>query len=153
VAPYQDTSCVIGWSLGWSRKVVVIAGGLRNNAPPFPTVFTQNLWFITALFAISTFSYAAFSTIANVLPSDLYHSNAVATVSGLSGSCAGIGTIIVMKAIGYISDARVARGGHAFDPVMIASGIIPVIGMLLVLLLVRNTKSTEGESRAAYLNT
>lgn len=132
----------IGWSLGWSRKVVVIAGGCGTMLL-IPTVFTQNLWFITALFAISTFSYAAFSTIANVLPSDLYHSNAVATVSGLSGSCAGIGTIIVMKAIGYISDARVARGGHAFDPVMIASGIIPVIGMLLVLLLVRNTKSTE----------
>jgi ACS family hexuronate transporter-like MFS transporter len=131
-----------GWSLGWSRKIVVIAGGCGTMLL-IPTVFTQNLWLITALFAISTFSYAAFSTIANVLPSDLYHSNAVATVSGLSGSCAGVGTIVVMKAIGYIADARVARGGHAFDPVMVASGIIPVVGMLLVLLLVRNTKATE----------
>ena len=131
-----------GWSLEWSRKIVVIAGGCGTMLL-IPTVFTQNLWLITALFAFSTFSYAGFSTIANVLPSDLYHSNAVATVSGLSGSCAGIGTIIAMKAVGYISDARVARGGHVFDPVIVASGIIPVIGMLLVLLLVRNTKATE----------
>jgi ACS family hexuronate transporter-like MFS transporter len=131
-----------GWSLGWSRKIVVIVGGCGTMLL-IPTVFTQNLWLITTLFAISTFSYAAFSTIANVLPSDLYYSNAVATVSGLSGSCSGIGTIIVMKAVGYISDARVARGGHAFDPVVIASGIIPVIAMLLVLLLIRNTNATE----------
>lgn len=131
-----------GWSLGWSRKIVVIVGGCGTMLL-IPTVFTQNLWLITTLFAISTFSYAAFSTIANVLPSDLYYSNAVATISGLSGSCSGIGTIIVMKAVGYISDARVARGGHAFDPVVIASGIIPVIAMLLVLLLIRNTNATE----------
>jgi MFS transporter, ACS family, hexuronate transporter len=108
-----------------------------------PTVFTQNLWLITLLFAMSTFSYAAFSTIANVLPSDLYKSNAVATVSGLSGTGSGIGTIIAMKAVGYLSDARLSKGGHAFDPIVIASGIIPVIGMLLVLLLIRNTHATQ----------
>jgi len=131
-----------GWSLGWSRKIVVIAGGCGMMLL-IPTVFTQNLWFITALFAVSTFSYAGFTTIANVLPSDLYYSNAVATVSGLSGTAASVGTILAMKAVGYLSDARLSREGHAFDPVIVASGIIPLIGMLLVLLLVRNTKATE----------
>jgi ACS family hexuronate transporter-like MFS transporter len=92
---------------------------------------------------MATFSYACFSTIANVLPSDLYHSNAVATVSGLSGTGSGIGTILAMKAVGYLSDARISSGGHAFDPIVIASGIIPLIGMLLVLLLVRNTQATQ----------
>jgi len=92
---------------------------------------------------MATFSYACFSTIANVLPSDLYHSNAVATVSGLSGTGSGIGTILAMKAVGYLSDARISSGGHAFDPIVIASGIIPLIGMLLVLLLVRNTRATQ----------
>jgi hypothetical protein len=48
-----------------------------------------------------------------------------------------------MKAVGYLSDSRIASKGHAFDPIMIASGIIPVIGMLLVLLLVRNTQATR----------
>jgi ACS family hexuronate transporter-like MFS transporter len=67
----------------------------------------------------------------------------VATVSGLSGTGSGIGTIIAMKAVGYLSDARVAKSGHAFDPIVIASGIIPMIGMVLVLLLVRNTRATE----------
>jgi ACS family hexuronate transporter-like MFS transporter len=37
-----------------------------------PTVLTVKLALITVLFALATFCYAAFSTIANVLPSDLY---------------------------------------------------------------------------------
>jgi len=63
---------------------------------------------ITSLFALATFSYASFSTIANVLPTDLYKSDSVATVSGLSGTAAGIGTIIAFKLIGHFSDARQA---------------------------------------------
>jgi ACS family hexuronate transporter-like MFS transporter len=131
-----------GWPLGRARKAVVVAGGLGTMLL-IPTVFTQNLSLITLLFALATFSYACFSTIANVLPSDVYHSNAVATVSGLSGTGSGIGTIIAMKAVGYLSDARIADKGHVFDPIVIASGIIPVIGVLLVLLLVRNTRATR----------
>jgi MFS transporter, ACS family, hexuronate transporter len=131
-----------GWSLGRSRKAVVVAGGCGTMLL-IPTVFTQNLWLITLLFAMATFSYACFSTIANVLPSDLYKSDAVATVSGLSGTGSGIGTIIAMKVVGYLSDARVIKGGHAFDPIIIASGIIPMLGMVLVLLLIRNTRATQ----------
>lgn len=131
-----------GWPLGRARKAMVVAGGCGTMLL-IPTVFTQNLWLITLLFAMATFSYACFSTIANVLPSDLYKSNAVATVSGLSGTGSGIGTIIAMKAVGYLSDARIADTGHVFDPIVIASGIIPAIGMLLVLLLVRNTRATR----------
>jgi MFS transporter, ACS family, hexuronate transporter len=131
-----------GWSLGRSRKAVVVAGGCGTMLL-IPTVLTQDLWLITLLFAMATFSYACFSTIANVLPSDLYKSDAVATVSGLSGTGSGFGTIIAMKAVGYLSDARVFKGGHAFDPIVIASGIIPMLGMVLVLLLIRNTRATR----------
>jgi ACS family hexuronate transporter-like MFS transporter len=131
-----------GWPLGRARKAVVVAGSVGTMLL-IPTVFTQSLWLITLLFALATFSYACFSTIANVLPSDVYYSNAVATVSGLSGTGSGIGTIIAMKAVGYLSDARIANKGHVFDPIVIASGIIPTIGMLLVLLLVRNTRATR----------
>ncbi len=130
-----------GWSLGWSRKAVVIVGGLGTMLL-IPTIFTQSLWQITILFGAATFSYAGFSTIANVLPADLYNSNAVATVSGLSVTGSGIGTVIAMKTVGYLSDARISQGGHAFDPIVVACGIIPVVGMLLVLLLIRNTKAT-----------
>jgi MFS transporter, ACS family, hexuronate transporter len=131
-----------GWPLGKARKALVVFGGL-GVIMLIPTILTTNLYFITVLFAIATFCYASFTTIANVLPSDLYYSDAVASVSGFSGTGAGIGTIIAFKLIGYFSDARRAAGTHAFDPIVIVAGLVPFVGMLLVLLLVRNTQATK----------
>ena len=131
-----------GWSLGAARKAIVVFGGIGVTML-IPTIFTRNLYLIAFLFALATFSYAAFSTMANVLPSDLFHSDAVASVSGLSGTGAGIGTIIAFKLIGYFSDARQATATHAFDPIVIVAGLVPFVGMIVVLLLVRNTKATD----------
>ena len=108
-----------------------------------PTVFTTRLSLIALLFAMATFSYAAFSTIANVLPSDLFYSESVASVAGMSGTAAGLGTIVAFKLIGYFSDARQATGGHSFDPIIIVAGLVPFVAMLVVLLLVRNSKATR----------
>ena len=131
-----------GWSLGAARKAVVVFGGF-GVLLLIPTVFTFNLWAIIALFALATFSYAAFSTIANVLPSDLFKSESVASVSGMSGAGAGIGTIMAFKLIGHFSDARQTLAGHSFDPIVMTAGMIPFLAMILVLLLVRNTGATE----------
>ncbi|GAC1634728.1 MAG: MFS transporter [Candidatus Acidiferrum sp.] len=131
-----------GWSLGAARKALVIFGGIGVMLL-IPTIATVNLWTITALFALATFCYAAFSTIANVLPSDLYYKESVATVSGISGTGAGIGTIIATYLIGYFSDANRALGTHSFDKIIVVAGLVPFVGMLLVLVLVRNTKATE----------
>jgi ACS family hexuronate transporter-like MFS transporter len=131
-----------GWSLGAARKALVIFGGF-GVALLIPTIFSTSLYVIAALFAIATFSYSSFSTIANVLPSDLYNSDSVASVSGLSGTGAGIGTIIAFKLIGHFADARQAAATHVFDPIVIVAGLVPFVGMILVLLLVRNTRATQ----------
>jgi ACS family hexuronate transporter-like MFS transporter len=131
-----------GWPLGAARKALVVSGGF-GVLLLIPTIFTVNLFLITLLFGLATFSYASFSTIANVLPTDLYRSDSVASVSGLSGTGAGIGTIIAFELIGHLSDARQASGTHSFDPIVIVAGLIPFIGMILVLLLVRNTRATD----------
>jgi len=131
-----------GVSLGWARKVPVVYGGIGMTLLIF-TIFTTNLYVIALLFAIVTFTYAGFTVVANTLPSDLFHSESVASVSGLGGTGTGIGTIIAFKLVGYVSDARQATGTHAFDPIVIALGIIPLIGMMLTLLLVRNNEATE----------
>jgi len=129
-----------GWSLGRARKAVVIFGGIGVMAL-IPTIFTTSLLVITSLFAFATFCYASFSTIANVLPSDLFESGSVASVSGMSGSGSGIGTIIAFYLVGHYSDLH--GGVHQFDPIIVVAGLIPFIGMILVLTLVRNTKATE----------
>jgi ACS family hexuronate transporter-like MFS transporter len=131
-----------GWSLGAARKAVVVFGGV-GVLLLIPTIFTTSLCVITSLFALATFSYAAFSTIANVLPSDLYDSGSVASVSGLGGTAASIGTIIAFELIGRYSDLRQGTATHVFDPIMIIAGLIPFVGMILVLLLVRNNQATK----------
>jgi ACS family hexuronate transporter-like MFS transporter len=131
-----------GWSLGNARKALVVFGGI-GVLLLIPTIFTFNLYLITSLFAISTFAYAAFSTIANVFPSDLFYRQSVASVSGMSGTGAGIGTIIAFELIGYFSDLPQTAATHSFDKIIVVAGIVPFIGMLLVLLLVRNTNATE----------
>ncbi len=131
-----------GWTVGAARKAVIIFGGIGVTAL-IPTIFTNKLFVIAILFGFATFSYAAFSTMANVLPSDLFGDESVASVSGLGGSAAGLGTIIAFELIGHFSDARHADAIHSFDPIILVAALVPFVGMILVLLLVRNTDATD----------
>lgn len=125
-----------GWSVEWARKVVIIFGAL-GMLTLIPTLQTSDLFVIAGLFAISTFAYAAYSTMAIVLATDLYADEAVATVSGMSGTGAGIGTIASTLLIGWIADR------YSFGPILIAASLIPFIGMLLVMRLVRNPEQSD----------
>jgi len=131
-----------GWSVGSARKALVVFGALGMTLL-IPTIFTNRLHFIIPLFTLSTFCYASYSTIANVLPSDLFQSHSVASVSGMGGTAAGIGTIIAFKLVGYFSDMHQGSVATSFDWILIAAGLVPLAGMVLVLLLVRNTRATE----------
>jgi ACS family hexuronate transporter-like MFS transporter len=132
----------IGMSLGWARKVPIIYGGIGMTLLIL-TIFTTNQYLIAFLFAVVTFTYAGFTVMANTLPADLFESGSVASVSGLGGTATGLGTIVAFKLIGYVSDARQATGTHSFDPILITAGVVPFIGMIATLLLVRNNEATE----------
>ena len=131
-----------GWPVGRARKAMVVFGAVGMTLL-IATIFTVNLSALTLLFAIATFCYGSYTTIANVLPSDLFFPESVASVSGLSGTGAAIGTIIVFELAGHLSDSRISTGTHLFDPLMILAGLIPFVGMILDLFLVRNTQATD----------
>jgi MFS transporter, ACS family, hexuronate transporter len=109
-----------------------VAGGIGMTAL-IPAIFMTSLFGIAGLFALATFSYAAYSTMANVFPSDLFQSRSVASVSGLSGTASGILTIGCTYLIGWTADR------YSFTPILVAASIVPLVGAVLVLLLVRNT--------------
>jgi ACS family hexuronate transporter-like MFS transporter len=125
-----------GWPVGAARKAVVIVAGLGMTLL-IPTVFTNSFVWLVGCFAISTLSYAALSTMVLNLPADVYPTHSVASVSGLSGTGAGIGTIAATYLIGKVADAS------SFEPVLIAASIVPLIAMLAVVVLVRNTRATD----------
>jgi MFS transporter, ACS family, hexuronate transporter len=130
-----------GWSVGRSRKTVYVCGCMGVALLAF-TVYTSNVFALAALFGVATFTYAAASTMALVLPSDLFASGSVATVSGMCGTGAGIGTILATYVVGYVSDH------YSFEPILFGASFIPLIGAVLVLVFVRNPKQPSGLVRS-----
>ena len=119
-----------GWPVLRARKLVVLLGGIGMTLL-IPAIAVSNFAILIALFAISTFCYAAWSTMGLTFPADLYPNRTVATVSGMSGAAAGIGTIISTLTIGKVTDR------YSFEPVLIGASLLPVIATVLVFVLIR----------------
>ena len=81
-----------GWSVGAARRVIfLICGPLMLLM--IPAAYTTQLWLLIAEFGLATLGYAACATIFLTLPSDLFESGSVATVSGFAGMVTGFVTI------------------------------------------------------------
>ena len=125
-----------GWTVIRARKAVVVFGGLGMFVLA-GSAFTSNPFLLAAFFGFAMFAYASFSTMVLTLPSDLFQSKSVATVSGMSGTAAQIGTIICTFLIGYVSDH------YSFTPILLVASLIPVIGMFMVLTLIKSIRNTD----------
>jgi ACS family hexuronate transporter-like MFS transporter len=122
--------------VGTARKVVVVIGALGMTMM-IPAIYVSSLVAIAACIAVATFCYAALSTMVLNLPADLYPTRSVASVSGLGGTAAGIGTILASYGTGVVADR------YSFEPILIAASIVPLIAMVAVLVLVRNNEATR----------
>ncbi|HYO80302.1 MAG TPA: MFS transporter [Bryobacteraceae bacterium] len=125
-----------GWAVGKARKVVVLVSGLGMTLLGLTPLYDSLGWLI-GCFALSTLSYAAISTMILNLPADIYPTSSVASVSGLSGSAAGLGTLVATYLTGRVADAS------SFEPVLFTAAAAPLLAVAAVLLLVRNTRATE----------
>jgi MFS transporter, ACS family, aldohexuronate transporter len=125
-----------GWSVGAARKLVIVVCGLGMTLL-IPTVYTASYFWLVACFAISTLAYAALSTMVLNLPADIYPTGSVASVSGMSGTGAGIGTITATYLTGMVADR------YSFEPILIAASLIPLLAVVAALTLVRNNRATQ----------
>lgn len=126
-----------GVAVGTARKIVIAAGGVGMSSL-MVTLWLNELGPLVACFAVSTCAYAALSTMVLNLPADLYHPRAVASVSGFSGTGAGLGTIAATLGIGVVTDY------YSFAPVLVVASLVPLLAVVAVLTLVRNT-DTSGD--------
>jgi ACS family hexuronate transporter-like MFS transporter len=124
-----------GMSVGRARKWVIAVGGIGMSCLMI-SIFIQDLFLLTAVFAVSTCAYAAASTMVLNLPADLYWPESVATVSGMGGAAAGMVTICATFLTGVISDR------YSFEPILVGASLIPLIAVVAVLALVRNNDAT-----------
>lgn len=125
-----------GFSVGAARKLVIVACGLGMTLL-MTSVFVSSYSWMVASFALSTFAYAAFSTIVLNLPADLFPPGSVASVSGMSGTGAGIGTIVATYLTGVVADR------YSFEPILVVASLVPLVATAAVLVLVRNNKATD----------
>jgi ACS family hexuronate transporter-like MFS transporter len=124
-----------GWSVGAARRVIFLACGPLMLLL-IPAVFTTQLWLLIAEFGLATLGYAACATIFLTLPSDLFDSGSVATVSGLAGMVTGFVTIAATYTIGEVTDR------FSFAPVLLGASAAPVLAAIAVFALVKNTENT-----------
>ena len=125
-----------GWAVGAARKFVTVICAVGMTLL-IPAVVLTSLPWLVACFAVSTFAYAALSTMVLNLPADVYPPHSVASVSGMSGAGAGIGTVAATYAIGLISDR------YSFGPILVGASLIPLIAAAAIVLLVRNNEATN----------
>jgi MFS transporter, ACS family, hexuronate transporter len=124
-----------GWSVGPARRIIfLICGPLMLLL--IPAVYTTNLWLLIAEFGLATLGYAACATIFLTLPSDLFESGSVATVSGLAGMVTGFVTIAVTLTIGVVTD------NYSFAPILLGASAAPMLAAIAVITLVRNTQNS-----------
>ena len=124
-----------GWTVGAARRVIfLICGPLMLLM--IPAVYTTRLWLLIAEFGLATLGYAACATIFLTLPSDLFQSGSVATVSGLAGMVTGFVTIAATYTIGAVTDK------YSFAPILMGASAAPVLAAIAVFVLVRNTAKT-----------
>ncbi len=121
-----------GWPVGRARKALVV-GGAAGVLALVPAAFLSSFPALVGCFAVATFSYAAMSTMALSFPADLYQNRAVATVAGLAGTGAGLGTIASTFLIGVVADH------FSFTPILVVASFVPIAAAVLVVALVRNT--------------
>jgi ACS family hexuronate transporter-like MFS transporter len=119
-----------GWDTHRSRRFVAVICGIGMSTLA-GAAFTNSFHWMVTCFAFSTLAYAGFSTIILALPGDLYPTGSVASVSGLSGTGAGVGTILATLLTGIVSDR------YSFEPVLIAASFVPLLATLALVLLVR----------------
>ncbi len=125
-----------GWPVGRSRRTVLMIFG-PSMLVLMTAVLTSNYMLLVGLFGFASFAYSACSTMFLSLPADAFQSRAVASVSGLGGTGAGIGTLISTYLIGRVTDT------FSFQPVIIAASIIPCVATAVFVLLVRASKRPD----------
>jgi ACS family hexuronate transporter-like MFS transporter len=125
-----------GWRVGTARKAIAVIGTIGMMAL-VPAAWTDSFGVIVSCFAVATFTYAAFSTVILNLPADIFPTASVASVSGMGGTGAGVGTIAAIYLTGWVADR------YTFEPILLGASALPLVSLAAMLFLVRNTAATR----------
>jgi ACS family hexuronate transporter-like MFS transporter len=118
-----------GMALMRPRKQVCAVSRVPTRAG-IPAARAESPYLALGLICVALFGYAAWSTMGLTLPSDLFPSGVVASVTGLSGLGAGAVSTAFML-IGALVDR------FSYTPAFVVAATMPLLATAAVLLLIR----------------
>ncbi|HEY3457509.1 MAG TPA: MFS transporter [Bryobacteraceae bacterium] len=119
-----------------ARKWICIVSCIPMLAG-IPAVLIGNPFSSLAFICIALFGYASWSTMGLTFPSDLFPSEVVASVTGLSGLAAGLAGTLFTLLVGTLVDH------FSYFPAFVAAAITPVIATLSVVILIRRAREVR----------
>jgi ACS family hexuronate transporter-like MFS transporter len=114
-----------GWSVDRARKLVILVAALLMPAGIF-AAFAQDAMVALVLIGVVLFGFQVWINNVQTLPSDFFSDKAVASVAGLGGTGAGIGSMIFIFGTGWVVDH------FSYVPVLVTAGLLAPIGTLVL---------------------
>lgn len=117
-----------GWSVDRARKAVILFAALLMPAGIL-AAFAEDPMAALVLIGVVLFGFQVWINNVQTLPSDFFSSRAVASVAGLGGTGAGIGSMIFIFTTGWVVDH------FSYTPILVAAGLLAPLGTLALFLL------------------
>jgi ACS family hexuronate transporter-like MFS transporter len=114
-----------GWSVDRSRKIVILIAALLMPAGIF-AAFAHDAMVALALIGVVLFGFQVWINNVQTLPSDFFSDKAVASVAGLGGTGAGVGSMIFILSTGWVVDH------FSYVPVLVIAGLLAPFGTLVL---------------------
>jgi MFS transporter, ACS family, hexuronate transporter len=109
-----------------ARKIAVTVFAVLMTAG-IPAALTSNVWLAIAFISVATFGYTGYNTNSLAMPADVFPKNTVGSIWGFASMGAGFGGMVFSWLSGRMIDL------YGYTPVFIGYGLIPLIGLTLVL--------------------
>jgi ACS family hexuronate transporter-like MFS transporter len=114
-----------GWSVDRARKIVILFAALLMPAGIF-AAFAHDAMVALVLIGVVLFGFQVWINNVQTLPSDFFSDKAVASVAGLGGTGAGIGSMIFIFGTGWVVDH------FSYVPVLVVAGVLAPVGTLVL---------------------
>ena len=114
-----------GWSVNHARKATIGFAALLMPAGIL-AARTADPMLALALIGLVLFGFQFWINNVQTLPSDFFEDHSVASVAGLGGTGAGVGSMIFILATGWIVDH------FGYVPVLTAAGVLAPIGTVVL---------------------
>jgi ACS family hexuronate transporter-like MFS transporter len=129
-----------GWPVRRARKTIMACAAFLTPVSILALYTPDSFWAVTLL-GVLMFAHGFWMTNYMTLIGDVFPASTVATVVGLSGSFGGLG--------GFLSSLVIGRTvqNFSFAPVFFVCGLLYPVGLLILLLTVRNARHSAVPAR------